>query len=720
MVNLTPASARLDTSITMMLARQVNVAARVPAVARLVRPGAMKLSQSLITSVRRSTPAAPSASRPMMVRSFHMSRKVLEEAEEGMEDERVVDEVDVLIVGGGPAGLSAAIRAKQLAEAKGEEIRVVLLEKGAEIGNHILSGAVLQPTALDELIPDWKEKGAPLNQPALEDKMVFLTEKGAIPMPEPPQMHNKGNYIVSLSRVTKWLGEQAEELGVEIYPGFAGAQLVWDVAEDGTKRGIKGVITNDIGLNKERQPKDNYEPGMEFRAPITLLAEGAHGSLSLQAIKELKLREAVGADPQTYGIGIKEVWRVKPENHQAGLVTHSMGFPLSLDTYGGSFMYHMEDNMVSLGLVVGLDYENPYLSPYQEFQRMKHHPFFSKVLEGGECLAYGARVLNEGGYQSIPKVHFSGGAILGCSAGFLNVPKIKGTHNAMKSGMLAAEAAVEALAKRSEEDPFAPMDIADYKTKLDNSWVMPELYEVRNIRPSFHPFGFFGGLLYSGLESMILKGRVPWTLHHQKEDHQYTKPASMCKPIDYPKPDGKLSFDILTSVSRTGTNHAEDQPVHLVVKDLDYKSHVDRNVGTYDGPLGRVCPAAVYEYVPKEDANGEEHAHGKKLVINSQNCIHCKTCSIKTPDQTITWTVPEGGGGPKVRCLLMLDLTRSTRSLKFITYAVVPRFGRKHVAGHEASVGLLHFIFHRHADCQRGQGPSIGRARAPIHYRGIR
>lgn len=559
-----------------------------------------------------------------------------------------MDEVDVLIVGAGPAGLSAAIKIKQLAEAKGEEIRVVVLEKGAEVGNHILSGAVIEPRALNELIPDWKEKGAPLNQEATQDQMVFLTQSGSIPMPHPPQMSNHGNYIVSLSRVTAWLGEQAEEAGVEIYPGFAGAQILWDVAEDGTKRGIKGIVTNEIGLDKNREPKDNYEQGMEFRAPITLLAEGAHGSLSQELIRELKLREAVGADPQTYGIGIKEVWRVKPENHKPGMVSHTMGFPLSLDTYGGTFMYHMDDNMVSLGLVVGLDYENPYLSPFQEFQRMKHHPFFAKVLEGGDCLAYGARALNEGGYQSIPKLHFPGGALIGCSAGFLNVPKIKGTHNAMKSGMVAAEAAMDALSQRNEENLYAPIDLVEYKKRLDESWVIPELYEVRNIRPSFHgPLGFWGGLLYSGIDSMILKGRAPWTFHHGKQDHEYTKPASLCKPITYPKPDGELSFDILTSVSRTGTNHTEDQPVHLVVKEGDYKNHVERNVGTFDGPLGRVCPAAVYEYVPKEDANGEEDACGKKLVINSQNCIHCKTCSIKTPDQSICWTVPEGGGGPK-------------------------------------------------------------------------
>ena len=635
-----------------LLARQFARIARTSASRQRASVGKLGAVQgrALLPKGARAAPV-PAAWAPR-ARAFHSNSAL--RAEEAQEEdampeaeERVVDEVDVLIVGAGPAGLSAAIKIKQLAEAKGEEIRVVVLEKGAEVGNHILSGAVIEPRALNELIPDWKEKGAPLNQEATQDQMVFLTEKGTIPMPHPPQMSNHGNYIVSLSRVTAWLGEQAEEAGVEIYPGFAGAQLLWDTAEDGSKRGIKGVVTNEIGLDKHRKPKDNYEQGMEFRAPITLLAEGAHGSLSQELIRELKLREAVGADPQTYGIGVKEVWRVKPENHKPGMVSHTMGFPLSLDTYGGSFMYHMDDNMVTLGLVVGLDYENPYLSPFQEFQRMKHHPFFAKVLEGGQCLAYGARALNEGGYQSIPKLHFPGGALIGCSAGFLNVPKIKGTHNAMKSGMVAAEAAMEALAQRSEDNLYAPIDLEAYKKKLDESWVIPELYEVRNIRPSFHPLGFWGGLLYSGIDSMILKGRTPWTFHHTKPDHEYTKPAALCKPIEYPKPDGELSFDILTSVSRTGTNHAEDQPVHLVVKGGDYKGHVERNVGTYDGPLGRVCPAAVYEYVAKDDANGEEDACGKKLVINAQNCIHCKTCSIKTPDQSICWTVPEGGGGPK-------------------------------------------------------------------------
>lgn len=603
-----------------------------------------------LSSSRLSSPLAAS-SNASSTRTFATSRAAkqavpAEDAEDPFDlskVERVADEADVVIVGGGPAGLSAAIRIKQLAEEKGEEIRVVLLEKGAEVGNHILSGAVIQTNALDELLPNWKELGAPLNQAATEDHMRFLTPNGSFPMPHPPQMTNKGNYIVSLSRVTAWLGEQAEAAGVEIYPGFAASQVIWN--DD--KTAIKGVVTNEIGLNKQNQPKDSFEPGMEFHAPITLFAEGAHGSVSQSLIKHFKLREQVGAERQTYGLGVKEVWRVKPEKHQPGLVTHTLGWPLDFKTYGGSWVYHMEDNMVSIGLVVGLDYQNPYLSPFREFQRMKHHPFFAQLLEGGECLAYGARSLNEGGYQSIPKLNFPGGALIGCSAGFLNVPKIKGTHNAMKSGMVAAETAVEALRKRNEAGSEDPLDLEEFRPNLDKTYVIKELHEVRNLRPSFHnPLGLYGGIMYSGLDSLILKGRVPFTLHHAGEDHAQTKPAAECAPIDYPKPDGKLSFDILTSVSRTGTNHTEDQPVHLHVKGGDYVGHTKNNVGTFDGLLARACPAAVYEYLDKDDAGGEEHALGKKFNINSQNCIHCKTCSIKTPDQSIEWRCPEGGGGP--------------------------------------------------------------------------
>ncbi|EIW72925.1 hypothetical protein TREMEDRAFT_72933 [Tremella mesenterica DSM 1558] len=578
------------------------------------------------------------------------SRTLATEAEEPFDPlsvERASDEVDVCIVGGGPAGLSAAIRLKQLEQEKGNDLRVVVLEKGGEVvidvvGAHILSGAVIETRALDELLPDWKSLGAPLNQPATSDSMRFLTSSSSFPMPHPPQMNNKGNYIVSLSRYTAWLGEQAEAAGVEVYPGFAGSRVLY--TEDGT--GVKGVCTGDVGLDKNGQPKDSYEPGMEFHAKVTLIAEGAHGSLSKEIQKRFNLRE--GVDPQTYGIGIKEVWRVRDEVYEPGKVVHTLGWPLDYKTYGGSWLYHMEDNMVSIGLVVGLDYENPYLSPYKEFQRMKHHPFFANILKDGERLAYGARALNEGGLQSIPKLHFPGGALIGCSAGFLNVPKIKGTHNAMKSGILAAETAYSALHPEKEIDTDQPLDMSPYEEAVKASYIWKELKEVRNLRPSFHnPLGLWGGMAYSGVDSLILRGRVPWTFHNKIEDYAATKKSSEVKPIQYPQPDGKLSFDILTSVSLTGTNHAENQPVHLRLPDeQDARArHTETNVKDYAGLLGNVCPAAVYEYADAEA--GEADAEGKKFVINSQNCIHCKTCSIKTPTQDITWTVPEGGGGPK-------------------------------------------------------------------------
>ncbi|KAJ5683335.1 hypothetical protein N7462_006500 [Penicillium macrosclerotiorum] len=550
--------------------------------------------------------------------------------------ERESDEVDVCIVGGGPAGLAAAIRLKQLAiDAGNDEFRVILLEKAGELGAHIVSGNVLQPTAMNELFPDWLAEDNPYRfegaTPAKGDKMRFLTKNSSFPLPAPPQMNNHGNYIVSLNELTKWLGERAEELGVEVYPGFAASEVVYK--PDGS---VKGVATNDLGLGRDGQPKDNFERGMEFHARVTLLAEGCHGSLTKQVIKKFDLRR--DSQPQTYGLGIKEIWEIQPEKFKSGEIIHSMGYPLPKDTYGGAWMYHFGDNMVSIGLVVGLDYPNPWLSPYQEFQKMKHHPMFKEVLEGGKCISYGARALNEGGFQSIPKCAFPGGALIGDTAGFLNVPKIKGTHTAMKSGMLAAEAAYNALQGETDE---GTVFLFDYEKSLRDSSIWKELYEVRNMRPSFNtPLGFFGGLLYSGLEAYVFRGRVPWTLSHHGTDAAATKPASQYNKIEYPKPDGEISFDILTSVSRTGTNHEEDQPVHLQVEDWD--KHKDLAWPVYKGVENRFCPAGVYEYV--EDPSKE---HGVRFQINAQNCIHCKTCDIKVPTQDINWQTPQGGEGPK-------------------------------------------------------------------------
>jgi len=550
--------------------------------------------------------------------------------------ERESDEVDVCIVGGGPAGLSAAIRLKQIAtEAGNDDFRVLLLEKAGEVGAHILSGAVIQPTSVEELFPDWLDENNENRfehaTPAGNDKMRFLTESMSIPLPAPPQMHNHGNYIVSLNQFTKWLGERAEELGVEVYPGFAASEILYK--PDGS---VKGVATNDLGISREGKPKDSFERGMEFHARVTLFGEGCHGSLTKQVIKKFDLRS--DSQHQTYGLGIKEVWEVKPENFRKGEIVHSMGYPLPVDTYGGAWMYHFGDNLVSVGLVTALDYPNPWLSPYGEFQKLKQHPEYKKVLEGGKCISYGARALVEGGFQSIPKVAFPGGALIGDSAGFVNLPKIKGTHNAMKSGMLAAEAAWDALA---EEDQESSVFLYDYEDKLRKSSIWKELKEVRNMRPSFHsPLGLYGGIMYSGIEAFIFKGRVPWTLKHKTTDHGATKSAESCKKIEYPKPDGKISFDILTSVSRTGTNHEEDQPVHLQVKDWD--KHTQETWPKFKGVENRFCPAGVYEYV--ED---ESKPLGVRFQINAQNCIHCKTCDIKAPHQDINWAVPQGGEGPK-------------------------------------------------------------------------
>lgn len=521
--------------------------------------------------------------------------------------ERESDQVDVCIIGGGPAGLSAAIRLKQLAnEAGNEDFRVLLLEKSGELGAHILSGAVIEPIAVEELLPDWlaedNENRFTGATPAGGDRMRFLTKNGQLPLPAPPQMHNKGNYIVSLSEFTKWLGERAEEVGVEVYPGFAASEVLYK--SDGS---VLGVATNDLGIARNGKPKDSFERGMEFHARVTFFAEGCHGSLSKQVIKNFDLRRE--SQPQTYGLGVKEVWEIQPGKFKKGEITHSMGFPLPYDTYGGGWMYHFGDNLVSIGLVVALDYKNPWLSPYAEFQKMKKHPLYREVLEGGKCISYGAKTLIEGGFQSIPKVAFPGGALLGDSAGFVNVPKIKGTHNAMKSGMLAAEAAWEALKDSSDEGSIF---LYDYEDSLRKSFIWKELKEVRNMRPSFHsPLGLYGGVAYSGLEAFLLKGRVPWTLKNKVADYAATKPADQCKKIEYEKPDGKLTFDILTSVSRTGTNHEEDQPVHLQVKDWD--RHTEETYPEFKGLENRFCPAGVYEYV--EDAS---KPHGVRFQINAQ------------------------------------------------------------------------------------------------------
>ncbi|XP_063927627.1 electron transfer flavoprotein-ubiquinone oxidoreductase, mitochondrial [Zophobas morio] len=547
--------------------------------------------------------------------------------------ERFADETDILIIGGGPAGMSAAIRAKQLAEKDGKELRVCVVEKASQVGGHILSGAVIQPTALDELIPDWAEKGAPLKTPVKEDKFGILTASGRIPVPVLPgtPMYNHGNYIVRLGHVVQWLGEQAEALGVEIYPGYAASEVLFH--PDGS---VKGVATNDVGIAKDGSPKDTFERGMELHAKSTILAEGCHGHLSKQIINKFNLR--ANSEPQTYGIGLKEIWEIEPSKHVPGRVEHSMGWPLDKFTYGGSFLYHLNEEtpLIAVGFVVALDYTNPYLSPFKEFQRFKHHPSVKHYFEGGTRIAYGARALNEGGFQSIPKLTFPGGCLVGCSAGFLNVPKIKGTHYAMKSGMLAAESVYEAInSEKQETEGFEPKS---YPDKVKNSFIWKDLKRVRNIRPSFHnPLGMYGGVMYSGF-SIVVGGLEPWTLKHGAPDHTRLKPAKDCTPIEYPKPDGKISFDLLSSVALTGTNHEGDQPPHLTLKDDTVP--VKENLGVFDGPEGRFCPAGVYEFVPLESGDGQ------RLQINAQNCIHCKTCDIKDPSQNINWVVPEGGGGP--------------------------------------------------------------------------
>ena len=507
-------------------------------------------------------------------------------------------EFDVVVVGAGPAGLAAAIRLKQLSP----EATVCVVEKGGEVGAHILSGCVLEPRALDELLPDWRERGAPLHTPAGEDRFLLLTRTRSVRLPTPPQMHNAGNYVVSLGDVCRWLAEQAESLGVEIYPGFAAAELL---VEDGC---VVGVATGDMGVSRDGAPGPNHQPGMELRAAYTLFGEGCRGSLAKQLMDRFALRD--GVDPQTYALGIKELWEIPAANHKPGLIEHTIGWPLDASTYGGAWLYHFGENLVSVGLVVGLDYPNPWLAPYGEFQKMKHHPLYAHYLEGGKPISYAARALNEGGFQSIPKCAFPGGALIGDTAGFLNVPKIKGTHTAMRSGMLAAESTFSAL---TATDQPGSVFLYDYEDKLRSSTIWSELKEVRNMRPSFHtPLGIYGGLLYSGLEAFVLRGKAPWTLKHSGGgDHAATKPADACAKIEYPKPDGKLSFDILTSVSRSGTNHDEDQPCHLHVEDWD--AHAAKEWPKYKGVENRFCPAGVYEYV--EDESKEL---GVRFQINSQ------------------------------------------------------------------------------------------------------
>jgi len=536
---------------------------------------------------------------------------------------------DAVIVGGGPAGLAAAIRLRQRAAESRREIKVCVVEKGSEIGAHILSGAVIETRALDELIPDWRDKGAPLVTPAGDDRFLFLTERSAFRLPTPPQMKNHGNYIVSLGNVCRWLAKQAEALGAEIYPGFAAAEVLYDSA--GT---VAGIATGDLGVGKDGRPGPNHQRGIELRARYTLFAEGCRGSLTRTLVERFDLEAASpaggAADPQTYGIGIKELWEVDPARHRPGLVVHTIGWPMDADTYGGSFIYHLEDNQVAVGFVIGLDYRNPYLSPFDEMQRFKTHPKIRPTFEGGRRIAYGARALNEGGWQSVPGLAFPGGALIGCAAGFLNVPKIKGTHTAMKTGMLAAEAVADALGTGA-----APADgLAAYTRSVKASWVWDELHRVRNVRPAFR-WGMWPALVYSAIDTYLLRGRAPWTLHHHR-DHESLKPAAACRKIDYPKPDGKVSFDKLSSVFISNTNHAENQPCHLTLADAGVPVAV--NLALYDGPEARFCPAGVYEFV--------EESGQRRLLINAQNCVHCKTCDIKDPTQNIRWVVPEGGGGP--------------------------------------------------------------------------
>jgi electron-transferring-flavoprotein dehydrogenase len=540
---------------------------------------------------------------------------------------------DVVVVGGGPGGLATAIRIKQLAAKTSKEVSVVVLEKGSEPGAHILSGAIMDPIAMNELFPDWKAMGAPLNQPVTDDAMVFLGEKSSIRTPNfllPACFQNHGNYIVSLGAVTAWMATQAENLGVEIFPGFAAAEVLYN--DDGS---VKGVATGNMGVGKDGEPGENFQIGMELLGKYTVFAEGARGHLGKQLIAKFKLDE--GCDPQTYGLGIKELWEIDPARHQPGFVLHTAGWPMENSTYGGAFLYHLEGNKVALGFITGLDYANPYLSPFEEFQRWKTHPNIRYYFENekGEVnakrLAYGARAITAGGLMSLPKTVFPGGALVGCDAGFLNVSRIKGSHAAIKTGMLAAEAAFDAIVAGRQHD-----ELAAYPEAFEKSWLYTELNKSRNFKAWFKK-GLSVGTLMNGIEQFVLRGNIPWTLRRDKPDHAYLKPAAECQPIVYPKPDGKLTFDRLSSVFISNTNHEEQQPAHLTLKDASVP--VSINLALYDGPEARYCPAGVYEYVKNTD-------NTDRLQINAQNCVHCKTCDIKDPTQNIVWVTPEGGGGP--------------------------------------------------------------------------
>ena len=542
--------------------------------------------------------------------------------------QREVMQYDCVIVGAGPAGLACAIRLKQLAAETGRETSVCVLEKGSEVGAHILSGAVMDPRALEELFPDWKAKGAPLNAPVSEDRFLILGESSVRRVPNvllPACFRNHGNYVISLGNLCRWLGQQAESLGVEIFPGFAAAEVLYD------QRGaVMGVATGDMGVNRKGEKTDSYQPGMELHAKYTFFAEGCRGSLGRQLQEKFALR--IGVDPQVYGIGLKELWDVRPEKHKQGLVVHTAGWPLERDTYGGSFLYHLENNQVAVGFVVGLAYTNPYLSPYEEFQRFKTHPAIRGFFDGGKRVAYGARAITAGGLQSLPKFVFPGGCLIGDEAGFLNASRIKGSHAAIKSGMLAAEAAFHAMGVKRERDA-----LDGYTDAFHDSWLYDELYRARNFKP-WMAKGLVTGSLMFGIDQVLLRGRAPWTLRHAHADHETLKKKTEARPIDYPKPDGVLSFDRLTSVSFSNTNHNEDQPVHLTLKDPGVPVRV--NLALYDAPEQRYCPAGVYEIVRDEDGGNP------RLQINAQNCVHCKTCDIKDPTQNIVWVTPEGGGGP--------------------------------------------------------------------------